>query len=62
LQWDAGKLLNDNKQASSRNIFTVGDGLTVFGDNNFKESNVEKLKPLLYGDGHANIDNEDAKN
>jgi type IV pilus assembly protein PilY1 len=61
LQWDAGKLLNDNKQASSRNIFTVGDGLTVFGDNNFKESNVEKLKPLLYGDGHANIDNEDAK-
>ena len=61
LQWDAGKLLNDNKQASSRNIFTVGEGLTVFGKNNFKESNIEKLKPILYGDSHANVDIEDAK-
>ena len=61
LEWDAGKLLNDNKQASNRNIFTVGDGLTVFGHNNFKESNVDKLKPILYGDGHINIDVEDAK-
>ncbi|HIB18767.1 MAG TPA: hypothetical protein EYO23_05805, partial [Alphaproteobacteria bacterium] len=61
LQWDAGKLLNTNKKAVNRNIFTVGDGLTVFGNDNFKASNVDKLKPILYGDGHANIDVEDAK-
>ncbi|HIC40404.1 MAG TPA: hypothetical protein EYO74_03255, partial [Piscirickettsiaceae bacterium] len=52
---------NTNKLAANRNIFTVGDGLSVFGNNNFKISNFEKLKPILYGDNHTNIDNEDAK-
>jgi type IV pilus assembly protein PilY1 len=61
LQWDAGELLNTNKPAANRNIFTVGDGLSVFGNNNFNISNFEKLKPILYGDNHTNIDNEDAK-
>ena len=61
LQWDAGELLNTNKKPANRNIFTVGGGLTVFSNDNFKASNVEKLKPILYGDGHANIDVEDAK-
>jgi len=61
LEWDAGEKLNTSKSASNRNIFTVGDGLTVFGKNNFKASNADKLKPILYGDGHANIDVEDAK-
>ncbi|MBT4668927.1 MAG: PQQ-binding-like beta-propeller repeat protein, partial [Candidatus Ruthia sp.] len=61
LQWDAGELLNTNKPAANRNIFTVGDGLSVFGNNNFNISNFEALKPILYGDNHTNIDNEDAK-
>ena len=61
LQWDAGELLNSSKAAINRNIFTVGKGLTVLGKNNFNTSNFESLKPILYGDNHTNIDNEDAK-
>ncbi|MBL6985018.1 MAG: hypothetical protein ISR74_05420, partial [Candidatus Thioglobus sp.] len=58
--WNAGDLLFE-KSSDNRNIFTVGDGLTVNGKNNFTPNKVNSLKPLLYGDSHTNIDIEEAE-